>query len=242
MTIDSKSSGIESLKIVLFLESPTMLDAETLWTQMIGESPKSIEKKVAEGVTQATGEVEKFAITLALDPTRIDLTVIPKPPSPPVSDSPFSWGGDASEIYSFMNDCIEKALTAAPSLVRIGIVATSAREVDSERAAIDFVAGHVPWIDQSKIGSATELAIQYAEKDQLAEFGITVNNLHVWQVRQMQTFVISGSSMPKVSTALVVRRVLDVNNVVTENVSFDTAKAAALLRALSDRSFQQLDL
>ena len=207
---------VESFRATTFhpLDS-RIFERASLWQDVVGTSPQSIDSRPREGVSQHAGELDDRQLVLTARNDRTDWILRP-PPEPPAPPSELPTLGDAPAAFESFRRVVGAWLKQSPHVDRLAFGAVLFSEVPDVRTAHSELAEYVKFSADAFTPGCADFLYQINRPTQsdLAP-DVVINRLMRWSVMRIETISIALGPEPgrveDTSSHIVRRLEVDIN-------------------------------
>lgn len=179
---------VESFRATTFhpLDS-RIFERASLWQDVVGTSPQSIDSRPREGVSQHAGELDDRQLVLTARNDRTDWILRP-PPEPPAPPSELPTLGDAPAAFESFRQVVGTWLEQSPNVDRLAFGAAFFSQVPDVSTAHSELSEYIKFsADAFTPGCADFLyQINRPTQSELAP-DVVINRLVRWSVTRIET-------------------------------------------------------
>ena len=192
-----------------------IFERASLWQDVVGTSPQSIDSRPREGVSQHAGELDDRQLVLTARNDRADWILRPPPAPPTPPPEPLTLGDSATAFDSFRK-VVSAWLDRSPHVDRLAFGAAFLSQVPDVRTAHSELSNHISFSADLFTPDCADFLYQI-NRPRTSELvsEVVINRLARWSVMRIEVISIALSPeqnrVEGTSSRIVRRLELDIN-------------------------------
>lgn len=207
---------IDSLRVSIFHATPSSLIKPSLWKEVTGTSPESVNDRPKEGRIIATGGEDGNQFILIIQDQRLDWQIRPVPPTRSSPGTLLMLAG-VEKTIPLLRKAVRRSAKKIPQVHRLAFAPIFIKKSPSQMEGLQALSSYLPGLNPNSLkGSDFIYQINKPRSSNVVPY-LQINRLAKWETQEFvqSTLSINLAKAPQVTTTPTPARLLrlDINNV-----------------------------